>query len=402
MSILILNRVPYSKCPYDKWLNLLNDDIILFTSEETYPDYKDKFNKVIPFKDYQKNGNVERIALELHKEYQFQTIIAISELDLLRAAQIREYLKLDGQSYNSALAFRNKMLMKKTIKKSDDVDIPKFQEINSTLDILKFIEQNGYPVVIKPICGSGSINTTVLKDSEELELFISNNTFIDLMIEEYIDGDMYHIDGLIVDNDVIFSWPSKYVNGCLAFQTGNYLGSYILDEKNPMNKRLKLVCQNVLSQFPLPSYTTFHLEVFHTKDDKIYFCEVASRTGGARVNEVLNYSFNLDITKLWIQSQCGLLDSKLIQQSYTINQYTGWLLIPPKKGELCNIPMGIPPEYIIDYKLNGKIGSSFSEATISVDHIASFLVKGETEQDLKSNLQKSAEWFDKHTKWLIK
>lgn len=399
MSILILNRVPYSKVPYDKWLDSLDDEIVLLTSEETYPDYYDKFHKVISFKNYQNNGNVERMALELHKKYQFRTLIAISELDLLRAAQIREYLKIDGQSYESALAFRNKLLMKRTIKEFDGFYLPKFQEISSVLDILNFIEQNGYPVVIKPICGSGSINTTVLKNSEELELFLSNGNFANLMIEEYIDGDMYHIDGLVLNKEIIFSWPSKYINGCLAFQTGNYLGSYILDEKNPLNKRLKNICHSILSQFPLPNYTTFHLEVFHTKDDKIYFCEVASRTGGARVNEVIRSSFNIDITKLWIQSQCGLVDSNFTQESYTINQYTGWLLIPPKIGELCSIPEEHPPKYVIDYKLNGKKGSYYNGATISVDHIASFLVRGETEQDLKDNLQKTAEWFQKHTKW---
>lgn len=36
MSILILNRVPYSKSPYDKWLKQLDDEILFLTSEETY------------------------------------------------------------------------------------------------------------------------------------------------------------------------------------------------------------------------------------------------------------------------------------------------------------------------------------------------------------------------------
>ncbi|NMA30279.1 MAG: ATP-grasp domain-containing protein, partial [Candidatus Methanofastidiosa archaeon] len=49
-----------------------------------------------------------------------------------------------------------------------------------------------YPVFVKPIRGSASINISMISSSEELELFISR--YDNLMIQEYMDGIEYGAD----------------------------------------------------------------------------------------------------------------------------------------------------------------------------------------------------------------
>lgn len=86
------------------------------------------------FENYENNGNVDLQAIELHKKYNFTHITYLAEQDIIRAARLRyhtnhnkgrkrkntkivltfsrEYLGLPGQSMDSALCFRDKVIMK--------------------------------------------------------------------------------------------------------------------------------------------------------------------------------------------------------------------------------------------------------------------------------------------------
>ncbi len=94
---------------------------------------------------------IELKAVELHKKYGFSRVVYQAEQDVLRAAQIRELLGLAGQSVESALQFRDKLIMKETLLARHDVVrtilIPTFARVVGVKSILAFIAQHDYPVV---------------------------------------------------------------------------------------------------------------------------------------------------------------------------------------------------------------------------------------------------------------
>src|SRR5436853_144685 len=69
---------------------------------------------------------------------------------------------------------------------------------------------NRYPVVVKPRKGYGSVNTTVLKSEEELKVLLSKTLLqtldqpLDMLVESFVYGQMYHIDGLFYNNEVLY------------------------------------------------------------------------------------------------------------------------------------------------------------------------------------------------------
>jgi hypothetical protein len=67
---------------------------------------------------------------------------------------------------------------------------------------------------------------------------------LDLDIETYIHGDMYHVDGIVFGDEIKLCWPSKYSAPCGNFRTSNYLASYSLHKNNPLTRRLQ-VCYRV-------------------------------------------------------------------------------------------------------------------------------------------------------------
>lgn len=351
------------------------------------------------FEKYETNGAIEIRALELHKKHKFRAIIAMSEYDLLRAGRLRDILKIKGQSFESALAFRDKVIMKKYLQKVG-LMVPNFSKVESVIDIYNFIQTHGYPVIIKPIDGMGSIGTIVLRNRRDLMDYLINGLDYNIEIETFIEGEMYHIDGLVLNGEVVHCWPSKYVNGCLAFQDDKVLGSYQLNADNPLTQRLIDYTKNALSALPTPENTSFHAEVFHTTNNKLVFCEIASRTGGGLVRQTIQQGFGFDINQLVVQAQCGLE----VTVPYYINGegpkvQSGWLLIPPKKGLLKEIPKLSFANWVTKQDISAKPGQEFDGSISSVDAIAGFCISGNSEEQLVFRIQELATWFEQSLVW---
>ncbi len=394
MSILILNRnAPY---PFDKWLKDCNEQLVILTTHKRAEEINYGITK--GFSNYENNGFVEMVAAELNKHYHFSSVVATSEFDIYRAGAIREFLRIKGQQTTSALSFRNKVIMKEVLVKKG-IKVPAFSKINSSIDIFTFIENNGFPIIIKPIDGSGSEGVTYFDNYEDVKAYVSKNILTNLEIESFIPGDMYHIDGLVLNGEVVFSWPSQYVNGCLSHQGGDFNGSFQLNQENPLTNRLKDYVKDVLQCLPTPQNTSFHLEVFHTPEDELIFCEAACRRGGGYIRQAIIQTFGIDLTKCNVQAQSGLEVS--FPKKENIHKYCGFVLMPIKDGKLMSLPDNVEMDWITEHTINGVVGETYEQSESSLDNLASFLIEGNSEEDLINKINWTAEWFENNTEWSI-
>ncbi|WP_454844787.1 ATP-grasp domain-containing protein [Priestia megaterium] len=399
MSILILNRSAHSKVPYEKWLRDSNEKLVLLTSSETADTFYNKnYEYIESFDKYESNNFIEIRALELHKKYQFKHIIAVSELDIVKAGHIRELLNIEGQSIESANIFRNKICMK-DIANRNNLRTPVYKSIQTSFDLFEFVEKNGYPVIIKPIDGVGAMNTTILTNYDDLKDFLSNGLSLNLEVETFVEGEMYHIDGLVINDQIVINWPSKYINSCLAYKEGKYVGSYTLSKSNKLTNRLRKFVNDIIEAFPTPSNTAFHAEVFHTTNDELVLCEIASRAGGAKIDQQINQAFDINIIESWIKAQCSVTSIIPKNKMDTPKKLIGTLLFPPRRGVIKSLPKEKPPVEVLDYKITVKPGQRFLQAKNSADNIAFFILKGETEENLLANIEKIGIWFEENTVW---
>ncbi|MBA4542593.1 MULTISPECIES: acetyl-CoA carboxylase biotin carboxylase subunit family protein [Thermoactinomyces] len=400
MSILIFNRLPYYDAPYEKWLEDLNEDLFLLTSDQLGKDFHG-FKQVFAFDRYDFNNSVEFTALQLYKQSPYRRVIATAERDILRAAYVRHYFGLEGQSLQSAIAFRDKVKMKEILSAAR-IRVPAFQRVDSVVDLYEFIEEQGYPVVVKPVDGMGSRNTTVLDSDQDTMEYLAHGLSPHLEVEEYIEGEMYHIDGLVLNGQIKLIWPSKYLNHCLAFQEGKYLGSYLLSPENPLTARLQSYVSSVLRTLPTPTHTTFHAEVFHTPQDELVLCEIACRTGGSRICEEYRQAFDVDLTKLSIQAQCGLsvdVPERVARREGPKTQF-GFIGIPPKHGVFRLAPRREDfPDWVTEYRVLARPGQYFTGAHTSVDYAITLVVCGDSEAQVYSRLEESARLVEQKWVW---
>lgn len=396
MSILILNRHSNRTSPYYEWLHQLQKPMVMLCDNRRKDAVDNRYDHIQFFDNWEVNGNIERVALELHKRYQFDTIIATSESDIIRASMLREILGIRGQSVKSAIAYRDKVQMKIYLQEKG-ISVPTFAKVNHPVDLVRFCNQVGFPVVHKPIASSGSENTVILRSWEDVSKTLENTAFTNTAyeVETFVDGEMYHVDGVWNKGDIEFACTSKYINGCLAFHSGKYLGSYLLDENDPLFMHLVSFAKEVLSALPSPEATPFHCEVFVTPEGEFVLCEIASRAGGARVIDTINHAYGYHLIEQGVLAQCNIDTKSTPKRDIS----AGWLLFPPRRGRITRVPC--PPSItgIIDFQVTAQVGDVYEHAGSSVDNILSAIVSGSSSEEVRNRIDTLAQEVSKQFKW---
>lgn len=392
--VLVFAKTPYERTPYDRWLAGTGVEPLILTTAEFAEGYQHLAN-VHAFAEYDTNRLVDKAALHLARTHEVDAVFARAEADVVRAAQLRDLLDLPGQRTESALAFRDKVLMKDLLA-GGPVELPHYRPLDSAFTAMTFIEKHGYPVVVKPVSESGSLGAAVIRDEAGLDAYLRRPWQGASEIETFVDGRMYHVDGLVVGGEVAFINPSRYVNDCLSFRSEEWLASVPLSAADPWHARLVEATRAVLDRLPTPRNTAFHTELWITPDDRVVFCEIASRTPGGMVAPMLEHCFGVELDRLWLLAECGLpvaVDPPRYRPA-------GGLMIPPSHGVLEYLPptQGAPA-CVRDAVISGRVGQTFRGGVKSGLFLAGYVVTGETEDDVVENMERVVAWFDRVAVW---
>ena len=390
--VVVLNRFSKNTIDYDVIFKGIDCEFIVITKEKQKENGKLVFEKKYIVESMDDVENLEKIIDEIYSEKRIDSIVASHEFDIDVAARIREKYGISGQSVESALAFRNKVLMKEYLNKKG-IRVPRFKQIDNYEDLMEFKKKEGFPFVVKPINGAGSVGFNIFENDEQINTFLSTNPEYPFMAEEYIVGEMYHVDGIFYNNEVKCIQPSKYVNGCLAYRENKYVGSITVNEKEENYKKLCDITTATLKALPTPDYAIpFHAEFFCTAKNEIIFCEIASRVGGGRINTVFKQKKGVNLMEV------GILAQFLEYNDFSVKEksgYFGWMMLPQKVGKLVDIINDMNFDFVIDPNIRrNKIGKSFNGGECSASEIVSTAVKGDSIEDLLHKFKKIEEWYD--------
>lgn len=405
-QVVILDALEdHSGESYKKYLSHIPySERTLITSTKWLTDGKNEnlktiFSSIATVEEYHLSAGVEVTILELHKNKPITAIItnAIEEFDIVRAASLREYLGLSGQNFESAQAFRNKVIMKDIVQKNG-FKVPSYKATDSGLDLIKFIEENGYPVITKPRTGVGSIKTSVIKNENELQIFLRQNYnchyYSNLMVESFVNGHVYQIDGLYQKGKV-YAWPSKYVNSCLEMALeGKVLGSHLLSSENLLTPKLISYAKKLVKIFPLPEKMPFHLEVFvGESNQEIIFCEIASRVGGY-VNNNWKEGFNIDLEQAFYDIQSGKEQDQIKNKIAAPHKIPGWLLFPACPNRIIEkMPIICPFDYCTKFETLMNVGDCTGEGLGICNNVAKCSLLSNSEEDFMLKSSEFISWY---------
>ncbi|EQC2551386.1 ATP-grasp domain-containing protein [Enterobacter sichuanensis] len=357
--VLILAKTEYNRTPYDVWLQGTGITPVLITSSKFYGGYVSHIKDCYCLDDYDNDDDsLYKLSEKIYQTKPFDYVFCRAEVDVIRAAEIRSRYQITGQVPESAVCYRDKYLMKEQLSGSK-IRMARFHKADSEEDILSFLADNRFPVVIKPRLASGSAGVAVIKSRNELNIYLKNsfNPATGMLIEEYIDGEMYHVDGLVVGKELKFIQPFKYINDCLSYRENLYIGNIPVGIDSCLYSRLTETTRDIISRMPVTENFAFHCELWVTKQDNIVFCEIASRTGGGMISFLIEAMSGFNIDRAWLLAECHINTVQYpVYQDYFLR--FGCVCIPPANGKLISLPMEYPPE-VRRTHLTGKVGEIY-------------------------------------------
>jgi hypothetical protein len=254
-------------------------------------------------------------ASNIHNKLPIDFVIAFSEYDLDVAALIRTKLNINGSKVTDNQLVRNKANMKAALSGSS-IRYPYYSEVSSREDILNFCQKYDYPIILKPQVGAASDGVVKIEKIDDIPDLIN---FENYEVEEYIEGNIYHIDAILSDSKMPYFKVSKYINTCLDFRHGKPLGSVTIDDPKfiSMSKNFtKKVCELLKI-----SNQAIHLEAIEYKDELI-FLEIGGRVGGGEIPFITMRHEKVDLFELWTKATIGE------HIPVVSNQITGFLMMP--------------------------------------------------------------------------
>ena len=169
----------------------------------------------------------------------------------------------------------------------------------------RFIQQVGYPVVVKPDNGVGAAATYKISNEEELEAFYNEEHPTQYIMEEFVNGLIISYDGIAnLNKEVLFETSHVFPNPIM--DVVNDLSSMYYYSLREIPEDLREAGQACVKTF----YTAgrcFHMEFFRLLEDKrglgkkgdIIGLEVNHRTPGGYTPDMMNYANDIDIYQIY-------------------------------------------------------------------------------------------------------
>lgn len=409
MTVLVLHhRGSLAGTPYRRWLADYDGDVLLVASREylalvaeELPAEGGDYLRTAAVDGYETSGEVEALALELAREHGVRHVVACQERDLERAAELREILGLPGQRLDTVLPYRDKVVMKRHAAAAGLAVAP-YREVECATELLAFAEEHGFPVVLKPRDSASSVGLRILETPEELDDWLVDGFDLygpyqpNLMVEAFVHGSMCHVDGLVVDGRVVLAWPSQYQYALASFatDTGGRL-DLTLDVDDPLAHRLLEFTDRVLEALPGPEDFAFHAEVFLTPQGELVLCEIACRTGGAAIRDIVRTMFGVDPSECWVRAQLGLpLPEWIGAEKRLPSRMSGQLVLMKRPGRVVTVPQD-PPDFpwVEKYQVFVEPGRTMRAASFSGDFLLTALVSGADRKECEVRLRILEEWF---------
>ncbi len=253
--------------------------------------------------DVDKVWNINDVMLGLShvaKTENVDRIVALDEFDVETAAILREHLRVPGMGQTSARYFRDKLAMR-TRAAAEGLPVPAFIHVLNHRKLSDFMERVSPPWVLKPRSIAGSIGMKKLHSATEFWDAVNQlgdqQSFY--LLEQYIPGDIYHVDTITYEKQVLFSVASKYGRPPMEVsQSGDVFTTRTLAPGSAEERDLRALNQRVLSAFGLVRGAS-HSEFIRGNDGKLYFLETAARVGGAHINELVEAATGINLWAEW-------------------------------------------------------------------------------------------------------
>jgi biotin carboxylase len=245
--------------------------------------------------------DIVQAVTHLARTHKLDRIVALDEYDMETASTLREHLRVPGMGLTTMRYFRDKLAMR--MKALDrGVRVPDFVPAVNHDDIRYYLEHVPGPWVLKPRQEASAIGIRKIHAPEELwpvleQLGDKQSSFL---LEKFVPGEVYHVDSVVSENEVVFANVSKYGKPPMnVAQGGGVFTTFTVPRGSEAEAGLRQINRELIAALGLVRGVA-HAEFIQAHaDGNFYFLECAARVGGAYINEMVEAASGINLWREW-------------------------------------------------------------------------------------------------------
>jgi len=252
-------------------------------------------------------------------------IVALDDYDVLTAAALRDHMRLPGMGESLARHFRDKLAMR-TQAHAAGIPVPEFTGVFNHDRLREFMARVPPPWLLKPRSEASAMGIKKINHADELWPILDSlgdeQSFF--VMEQYIPGDVFHVDGLVDGGQVLFNTASQYgVPPMDVYHGGGVFVTRTLDRDLPDVQALLDINPNAQRALGMVRGAT-HTEYIKARaDGRFYFLETAARVGGAHIAEAIEFATGVNLWEEWAKIEVAHLRGEAYRLPEVRRGYAG-------------------------------------------------------------------------------
>ena len=301
------------------------------------------------------HDDIRKGAAHLARRERIDRIVALDDFDVELAAMLREHLFIPGMGETTGRAFRDKLAMRRRAR-SAGIPCPDFVHVLNEDAIREWTARVAPPWVMKPRGQAAAIGIKKLHSTDELWRAIdgTGDLFAEYVLEQFVPGDVFHVDSIAFDRKVRFAVASRYTTPPMAVaHEGGIFATRTLHPANPLSMALLASNANVLQSFGLVRGAS-HTEFIHAHSGEWYFLETSARVGGAYIVDVVEAASGVNLWREWAKVEIAGEDGSY--EPPPVRDHCGGIVLSLARQEQPDMSSYIDPEITVRVRKSHHAG----------------------------------------------
>ena len=312
----------------------------------------------------------------LMKNHQIDAVVALDDYDVEKAAMLRETYRIPGMGQTTHRYFRDKLAMRQQAK-DHSISVPEFSSIFNDAKLHQFTQDVPGPWVLKPRSEASASGIKKINSVEELWPAVEKlgEERYKFLLEAFKPGDVYHVDCLVYNKQIVFTCFSKYLSPPMKVShEGGVFRTKTLDCQSEEAKGLEKINKEVLDKFGIQNGAT-HSEYIRGADGQYYFLETSSRVGGAHIPDMIEAATGVNIWREWAKLENALLDHSTYRVNIHQHLFAGLIIALAKEKH--------PDTHMLE---NPEV-----DKFLPIDYHIGIVYKADTAEKIQQRLDEAAE-----------
>ena len=265
----------------------------------------------------------------------FDRVIALDEFDLDAAAKIREHTRIPGMGVTSTAYYRDKLAMRTGADESGFL-VPPFCRVLNYDELRAYMKAIHGPWLLKPRAEASALGIRKIYEPEQLWRTLDElgDLQTNYLLEQFVPGDIFHVDSIISEHNVVFSAVHQYGKPPMqVMHEGGVFTTRTVDRTSREWKDLTDLNARLAPDLGMARGVT-HAEYIRAHEDgRFYFLEIAARVGGAFISDLVETATGINLWREWARIEVADLRREPYVLPKSTEKYAGSVLCLAKTAE---------------------------------------------------------------------